>query len=34
MMEQTKTTKPCQGKQEQEQKEEEEHMKGHTILAA
>jgi hypothetical protein len=34
MMVQRKAAKPCQGKQEQEQKEEEEHMKGQRILAA
>jgi hypothetical protein len=33
MMEQTKATKPCQGEQEEEQKQEDEHMKGHRILA-
>jgi len=34
MMEQTKATKPYQGKQEKGQKEEHEHMKDHTILTA
>jgi len=34
LMEQRKATKPRQGEHEKAQKQEQEHMKGHTILAA
>ncbi len=34
MMEHIQATKPQQGDHEKEQKQEQEHMKGHTILAA